>query len=64
MKYTSVVRLLESAADTHWVSTWEYTALPGGVKKTDFGIDPWFSISLNFFKNHLSNHWSSKLLVL
>jgi hypothetical protein len=33
MKYTSVVQLLESAADTHWVSTWVYTALPGGGEK-------------------------------
>jgi hypothetical protein len=35
-----------------------------GWKETDFGIDPWFSISLKISKNRLSNHWSSKLLVL
>jgi hypothetical protein len=32
-KKTSVVHILESATDTHWLSTWVYTHISSGGEK-------------------------------
>jgi hypothetical protein len=55
-KKTSVVHILESATDTHWLSTWVYTHISSGgefFKNFDLHIQPQFSIENILLENRL-----------
>jgi hypothetical protein len=50
----SVVRVLDSATDTHQLSTWVHTHLLNRCEKThktSFGIEPWFSKKTSNIQN-------------